>query len=152
MPPAFMRGVARRAGGSPAICNANSRKAHIAMQCGKDPSDPAAPGFARIHRATSPINRGGKSFFYTKNPPFTTKRGIFYKIVRPDTPSGYQRPVGRFQLAFQTAKTIRLELVPGRTNRVSLDCRHAECTTVWVRALPGYRPISFLTSPKARTA
>ena len=26
------------------------------------PSDPAAPGFARIHRATSPINGGGKRF------------------------------------------------------------------------------------------
>ena len=26
------------------------------------PSDPAAPGFARIHRATSPINGGGKIF------------------------------------------------------------------------------------------
>ena len=58
-----MRGVARRAGGSPDICNANIRTVHIAIQCGLDPSDPVAPGFARIHRATSPINRGGKNFF-----------------------------------------------------------------------------------------
>ena len=26
------------------------------------PSDPMAPGFARIHRPTSPINGGGKNF------------------------------------------------------------------------------------------
>ena len=30
------------------------------------PSDPAAPGFARIHRATSPINGGGKNFLDTQ--------------------------------------------------------------------------------------
>ena len=29
------------------------------------PSDPVAPGFARIHRPTSPINGGGKSFLDT---------------------------------------------------------------------------------------
>ena len=62
MPPAFMGGVARRAGGSPDICEANIRKARFALQSGQNPSDPAAPGFARIHRATSPINRGGKIF------------------------------------------------------------------------------------------
>ena len=47
--------------GFPAICVANMPKAHIAQQCGQDPSAPAAPGFARIHRATSPINGGGKN-------------------------------------------------------------------------------------------
>ena len=62
MPPSFMRGVARRAGGSPDICNANIRTVHIAIQCGLDPSDPVAPGFARIHRATSPINREARIF------------------------------------------------------------------------------------------
>ena len=30
------------------------------------PSDPAAPGFARIDRPTSPINGGGKSFRHTE--------------------------------------------------------------------------------------
>ena len=33
------------------------------------PSDPVAPGFARIHRATSPINGGGKNFLDTLKTP-----------------------------------------------------------------------------------
>jgi len=40
-------------------------KARFSQKNGKTPSDPAAPGFARIHRATSPINGGGKGFFDT---------------------------------------------------------------------------------------
>ena len=55
-----MRGVARRAGGSPDICFANIRKAHFASQSEQNPSVTAAPGYARVHRATSPIYRGGK--------------------------------------------------------------------------------------------
>ena len=60
LPPSFMRGDGRRPGGSPNLCLAKIRKARFAWQNGQDPSAPAAPGFARIHRATSPINRGGK--------------------------------------------------------------------------------------------
>ena len=50
------------------------------------PSDPAAPGFARIHRATSPINGGGKSFPDTlKGPsgmdgPFPYASGSLWKF------------------------------------------------------------------------
>ena len=42
--PAFMRGVARRAGGSPHICNANMWKARFALQSGLNPSDLASLG------------------------------------------------------------------------------------------------------------
>ena len=51
-----MRGVAHRAGGS--------RPTFLRKV--ENPSVTAAPGFARIHRATSPINRGGK-FGYGEN-------------------------------------------------------------------------------------
>ena len=62
LPPAFMRGVPEGRGESEYLQGKYSEIAHFPVKSGQTPSDPAAPGFARIHRATSPINGGGKGF------------------------------------------------------------------------------------------
>jgi len=58
--PRIYEGVARRAGGSPNICVANIRKIPFFRKNGQTPSVTMAPGFARIHRDTSPINGGAR--------------------------------------------------------------------------------------------
>ena len=45
------------------------------------PSDPVAPGFARIHRATSPINGGGKSFFDTLKRTNPCGSSVFHILI-----------------------------------------------------------------------
>ena len=62
LPPAFMRGVPEGRGESEYLLGKYSEIARFSVKSGQTPSDPAAPGFARIHRATSPINGGGKGF------------------------------------------------------------------------------------------
>ena len=59
-----MRGVPAGRGESEYLHSKYSKMPAFHRKAGT-PSDPAAPGFARIHRATSPINGGGKSFFDT---------------------------------------------------------------------------------------
>ena len=61
LPPAFMRGVPEGRGESEYLHSKYSEMPTFLRKVGT-PSDPAAPGFARIHRATSPIYGGGKSF------------------------------------------------------------------------------------------
>ena len=53
----------RRAGGESAYLLRKYAKIPLFFEMWATPSDSAAPGFARIHRATSPINGGGKGFF-----------------------------------------------------------------------------------------
>ena len=59
-----MRGVPEGRGESEYLHSKYSEMPTFLRKVGT-PSDPAAPGFARIHRATSPINGGGKSFQHT---------------------------------------------------------------------------------------
>ena len=60
--PRIYEGGARRAGESEYLLGKYSKIARFSVKSGQTPSDPAAPGFARFHRATSPINGGGKGF------------------------------------------------------------------------------------------
>ena len=62
LPPAFMRGVAEGRGESAYLLRKYAEMPTFHRKVGT-PSDPVAPGFARIHRPTSPINGGGKRFF-----------------------------------------------------------------------------------------
>ena len=55
-----MRGAPQGRGESEYLLGKYSGIAHFSVKSGQTPSDPAAPGVARIHRATSPINGGGK--------------------------------------------------------------------------------------------
>ena len=59
-----MRGVPEGRGESEYLLRKYSEMPTFLRKVGT-PSDPAAPGFARIHRATSPMNGGGKRFFNT---------------------------------------------------------------------------------------
>ena len=54
-----MRGVAEGRGESGYLQSKYPEKPAF-FKSGQNPSDPADLGFAQIHRATSPINRGGK--------------------------------------------------------------------------------------------
>ena len=64
-----MRGVPEGRGESEYLRSKYLEMATFQRKVGT-PSDPAAPGSARIHRATSPINGGGNRFFPTRaNPP-----------------------------------------------------------------------------------
>ena len=63
-----MRGVPEGRGESEYLLRKYSEMPTFLRKVGT-PSDPAAPGFARIHRATSPINGGGKSFSTRWNAP-----------------------------------------------------------------------------------
>ena len=56
-----MRGVPEGRGESEYLLRKYSERPTFHRKVGT-PSDPVAPGFARIHRPTSPINGGGKSF------------------------------------------------------------------------------------------
>ncbi len=76
--PRIYEGGARRAGGVRIFAAQIFGKSRFSMKNGWTPSDPAAPGFARIHRATSPINGGGKSFL------------PFFQIT--PYPDGWHRP------------------------------------------------------------
>ena len=63
-----MRGVPEGRGESEYLRSKYSEMPTFQRKVGT-PSDPAAPGFARIHRATSPMNGGGKRFFNTLREP-----------------------------------------------------------------------------------
>ena len=56
-----MRGVAEGRGESAYLLRKYAKMPTFHRKVGT-PSDPVAPGFARIHRPTSPINGGDKSF------------------------------------------------------------------------------------------
>ena len=64
MPPAFTRGVPVGRGESEYLPCKYSKKP-VSHKNGQAPSVTMAPGFARNHRATSPINGGGKGLFDT---------------------------------------------------------------------------------------
>ena len=64
LPPAFMRGVPEGRGESEYLQRKYSEKP-VFYENGQTPSVTMAPGFARIHRDTSPINGGGKDLIYT---------------------------------------------------------------------------------------
>ena len=57
-----MRGVAEGRGESAYLLRKYAKMPTFHRKVGT-PSDPVAPGFARIHRPTSPINGGGKNSF-----------------------------------------------------------------------------------------
>ena len=62
LPPAFMRGVAEGRGESEYLRSQYAKMPTFLCKVGT-PSEPVAPGFARIHRPTSPIYGGGRNFF-----------------------------------------------------------------------------------------
>jgi hypothetical protein len=76
LPPSFMRGVAEGRGESAYLRSKYAQVPTFHRKVGT-PSDPMAPGFARIHRPTSPINGGGKRFFDT----LTAQYGFPYCAV-----------------------------------------------------------------------
>ena len=68
LPPSFMRGGPKAGGESAYLLRKYAKMPTFHRKVGT-PSDPVAPGFARIHRATSPIYGGGKKFFDTLKRP-----------------------------------------------------------------------------------
>ena len=63
--PRIYEGGGRRPGGVRIFAKQIFGKARFSWTNGQTPSVAMAPGVARIHRATSPINVGGKGFFDT---------------------------------------------------------------------------------------